>query len=121
MLRAKIHRATVTRADLSYEGSIMIPRPLVERCDFLPNEEVHIWNVTSGTRFQTYVIVGEPGSNEISVNGAAAHLVKPGDLIIIAAFVSVPEEMAREHQPIVVFVDERNQFKEVRPERLPTL
>lgn len=120
MLRAKIHGATVTRADLLYEGSIAIPQPLLVATDMIANEEVHVWNVTRGTRFQTYIIPGNPNSDEISVNGAAAHLVKPGDIVIIAAFCAIPEEKVREHAPRVIFVDLQNRIREVRAERLPT-
>lgn len=119
MLRAKIHGATVTRAELLYEGSIAIPRHLLDATDMIANEEVHVWNVTQGTRFQTYIIPGNSDSEEISVNGAAAHLVKPGDTVIIAAFCAIPEEQVREHTPKVIFVDAHNRIKEVRAERLP--
>jgi aspartate 1-decarboxylase len=119
MLRAKIHGATVTHADIHYEGSIAVPLPLIEATDLLPNEEVHVWNVTRGTRFQTYVIAGAPGRDDISVNGAAAHLVELEDTIIIAAFCSIPEEIARQHQPKVIFVDEYNRIKEIRAEQFP--
>lgn len=119
MLRAKIHGATVTHADLTYEGSIAIPLPLLEATDLLANEEVHVWNVTRGSRLQTYVIPGQPGSDAISVNGAAAHLVDPGDIVIIAAFCMVPEELTRVHRPKVIFVDGSNRIKEIRAERLP--
>jgi aspartate 1-decarboxylase len=108
MLRAKIHRAVVTEADINYEGSLTIPPELMALADIKPYEAVHVWNVTRGTRFETYAITGLAGSGTICVNGAAAHLSKPGDLIIIACFTSVPEEMAAGHQPIVVFVDDKN-------------
>jgi len=119
MLRAKIHGATVNRAELLYEGSIAIPRPLLEATDMVANEEVHVWNVTQGTRFQTYIIPGNLGSDEISVNGAAAHLVKPGDIVIIAAFCTIPEEQVRQHTPKVIFVNGDNQIKEIRAELIP--
>jgi L-aspartate-alpha-decarboxylase len=85
MLRAKIHRATVTQADVDYEGSITIDRRLLDATDLLPNEAVCVWNVTNGNRFETYAVEGPPDSGVICVNGAAAHLVDPGDLVIIAA------------------------------------
>jgi len=116
MLKSKIHRATVTQADLSYEGSITIAPELLEIANILPHEAVHIWNVTAGTRFETYAIEGKPRSQDICVNGAAAHLVTPGDIIIIASFVQLAEELCYAHLPTVVFVDERNQVKELRPE-----
>jgi aspartate 1-decarboxylase len=116
MLRAKIHRATVTEANVDYEGSITIDRRLMDATDLLPNEAVCVWNVTNGNRFETYTVEGEPDSGVICVNGAAAHLVSPGDLIIIAAFTWLDEEAARAHEPKVVFVDERNRIREKRRE-----
>jgi aspartate 1-decarboxylase len=108
MLRAKIHRATVTEADLNYEGSLTIPPELMTRADIKEYEAVHVWNVTRGTRFETYAITGVPGSENVCVNGAAAHLAKPGDHIIIACFVDVPEPCVPDFRPIVVFVDDHN-------------
>jgi aspartate 1-decarboxylase len=119
MLNSKIHRATITDADINYEGSITLPPELIQKAQMYPMESVHIWNVTAGTRFQTYIIEGLPGSNDICVNGAAARLVSPGDKIIIASFIMVPETQCQNHQPVVVFVDDFNQIKELRPERLP--
>ena len=116
MLRAKIHRATVTEANVDYEGSITIDRRLMDATDLLPNEAVCVWNVTNGNRFETYTVEGQPDSGVICVNGAAAHLVSPGDLIIIAAFTWLDEEAARVHEPKVVFVDERNRVREKRGE-----
>lgn len=116
MLKSKIHRARVTHAELDYEGSITISPELLEASDILPNEAVNVWNVTAGTRFETYAITGAPGSTEVCVNGAAAHLVTPGDIIIIASFVQMPEEQCRMHTPVVVFVDENNRQREIRPE-----
>lgn len=120
MLKSKIHRATVTQADLDYEGSITIAPELLEIANILPYEAVNIWNVTAGTRFETYAIEGLPRSNDICVNGAAAHLVTPGDIIIIASFVQLPEEQCQAHIPTVVFVNEFNQIKELRPEIVTT-
>ena len=116
MLRAKIHRATVTEANLDYEGSITIDRTLMDATDLLANEAVCVWNVTSGTRFETYAVEGAPDSGVICVNGAAAHLVRPGDLIIIAAFTWLDEAATRAHEPKVVFVDEQNRIREKRAE-----
>jgi len=116
MLRAKIHRATVTQADVHYEGSITIDRRLMDATDLLPNEAVCVWNVTNGNRFETYAVEGAPDSGVICVNGAAAHLVSPGDLVIIAAYTWLEEEVAREYQPKVVFVDELNRMREKRAE-----
>jgi len=116
MMRAKIHRATVTEANVAYEGSITIDRRLMDATDMLPNEAVCVWNVTNGNRFETYTVEGPPDSGVICVNGAAAHLVRPGDLIIIAAFTWLDEAAARAHEPKVVFVDEQNRMREKRVE-----
>lgn len=116
MLKAKIHRATVTEADLHYEGSITIDRDLMTAADMLPNEQVHCWNVTRGTRFTTYALVGAAGSGVICINGAAAHLASVGDLVIITTFVSLTDEEARQHQPHVILVDEKNRAKHVGAE-----
>ena len=108
MLKSKIHRATVTGADLEYEGSITIDCKLLEAADIIPYEAVDIWNVNNGARFQTYAIAGKPGSGTICVNGAAAHLVSRGDLVIIASWIEVESAEACRFQPRLVFVDERN-------------
>lgn len=121
MLKSKIHRATITHADLNYEGSITIPPHLIQEAQMYVFEAVHIWNVTAGTRFQTYIIEGRKDSQDICVNGAAAHLVTPGDKIIIASFMMVNEEKCENYQPKVVFVDDENNIKEVRAEKLPEL
>lgn len=118
MLKSKIHRARVTEADLDYEGSITISPELLKAANILPYEAVNVWNVTAGTRFETYAITGEPGSTELCVNGAAAHLVTPGDLVIIATFSQVLEEDCVHVNPTVVFVDQFNRIKEMRPERV---
>ena len=116
MLKSKIHRARVTHADLSYEGSITLSPELLEAADLLPNEAVLVWNVTAGTRFETYTIEGKPNSSAVCVNGAAARLVSPGDLIIIASFIQIPNEHCRAFKQRIVFVDEHNQIREMRPE-----
>ncbi|WP_305045667.1 aspartate 1-decarboxylase [Geoalkalibacter sp.] len=108
MLKSKIHRATVTGADLHYEGSVTIDRNLLEQADIKPYEAVDIWNVTYGTRFQTYAIEGQPGSGTICINGAAARLVSRGDLVIIASWLDLPEEQVATHEPKLVFVDDKN-------------
>jgi aspartate 1-decarboxylase len=113
MLRAKIHRATVTEADLHYEGSLTIPPELMEAVDIKEYEAVHVWNVNRGTRFETYAITGERNSGAICVNGAAAHLAGPGDVIIIAAFASVPESMVDAFRPTVAFVDAKNAIQRI--------
>lgn len=116
MLKSKIHRARVTQADLEYEGSITISPELLKAADILPYEAVNVWNITAGTRFETYAITGEKGSTDICVNGAAAHLVTPGDLVIIASFTQILEEDCAALVPTVVFVDQFNRLKEIRPE-----
>ena len=119
-LLGKIHRAVVTRADLDYVGSITIDPLLIEGAGFLENEKVDIYDVTNGARISTYVIPGTPGSGEIGINGAAAHLVNKGDLVIIANYGWMTEEEAEAVHPKVVFVDERNRITERRiQERTP--
>ena len=116
MLKSKIHRATVTGADLHYEGSITIDRNLMEAADIIPYEAVVIWNVTNGNRFETYAIEGEPGSGVICINGAAARLVAPKDLVIIASFVNMANDQALSHVPKLVFVDDENRMLPTRKE-----
>jgi aspartate 1-decarboxylase len=113
MLKSKIHRATVTGADLHYEGSITIDPLLMEAADIFENEFVDIWNVDYGTRFSTYAIKGQPGSGVICINGAAARLVSKGDLVIIASWQDMTSTEARAHVPKLVFVDEQNRQKEL--------
>lgn len=108
MLRAKIHRARVTEANLHYEGSLTIPPCLLEHAGIAEYEAVNVWNVTRGTRFETYAIAGIEGSSDICVNGAAAHLAGPGDIIIIASYAEVPESLVSGFHPTVVFVDQEN-------------
>jgi aspartate 1-decarboxylase len=108
--KSKIHRATVTHADLDYEGSVSIDKDLLEAAGIWQYEAVHIWNITRGTRIQTYAIEGERGSGVICINGAAAHLNKPGDLVIIATFAELEESEARAHEPKVVLVDRSNRI-----------
>jgi len=117
MLHAKIHRATVTGADVSYEGSVTIDADLMEGADILPHQEVEIWNVTNGERFRTYALRGQPGSGVVCINGAAAHKARKGDLVIIATFGSMTEEEARRWQPKLVFVDAQNRPTEQSSER----
>ena len=111
-LLGKIHRATVTRADLDYVGSITLDPLLIEAAGFLENEKVDIYDVTNGSRLATYVIPGTKGSGEVGINGAAAHLVDKGDLVIIAAYGWMTAEEAETVAPKVVFVDERNRITE---------
>jgi aspartate 1-decarboxylase len=116
MLKSKIHRATVTQADLHYEGSITIDRGLMLAADILPHEQVHCWNVTRGTRFTTYALEGSSETGVVCINGAAAHLAGVGDLVIITTFVDLDDSAARAHQPRVILLDERNRIKHVGPE-----
>ncbi len=116
MLKSKIHRATVTGADLHYEGSITIDKDLMEAADIIPYEAVCIWDVDNGSRFETYAIEGERGSGVICINGAAARMVAPRDLVIIASFVSMENEEALRHEPKLVFVDEKNRILPTRRE-----
>jgi aspartate 1-decarboxylase len=114
MMKSKIHRATVTAADLDYEGSLTIDADLLDAADILPNEQIHVWDVTNGTRLVTYALRGEPGSGAVQVNGAGAHLVRPGDIIIIAAYGSFDEDDLRGYEPLVVLVDSKNRVKRMR-------
>ena len=114
LLKAKIHRATVTDANVAYEGSITIDRQLLEASGIHVHEQVHVVDVDNGERFVTYVIEGEPGSGVLCVNGAAARLVSPGDRVIVIAYCYTTAEEAKTHQPRVVFVDEENAIKDVR-------
>lgn len=108
MLKSKIHRATVTQADLNYVGSITIDAALMEAADFLEGEKVDVVNINNGARLSTYCIAGPRGSGIIGINGAAARLVSPGDLVIIISYAMVAEAAARSHRPRVVFVDGAN-------------
>src|SRR5262249_40583913 len=103
---------TVTQTEVNYEGSITIDADLLEAADILPYEQVHVWNVTRGSRLTTYALAGEPGSGVVCVNGAGAHLVHEGDLVIVATFTEMDEAEARRHQPRVVFVDEKNRIRQ---------
>jgi aspartate 1-decarboxylase len=116
MLKSKIHRATVTGADLHYEGSITIDKDLLEASDIIPYEAVAVWNVTNGNRFETYAIEGERGSGVICINGAAARMVSPRDLVIVASFVDMENSEALKHEPKLVFVDDKNRMLPTRAE-----
>ncbi len=113
MMNSKLHRATVTEANLNYVGSITIDSDLLDAAGMLPNEKVHIVNNNNGARFETYIIAGERGSGVVCVNGAAARLVQKGDIIIVISYVYVTDEEARAHQPTVLLMDEQNGIKEV--------
>lgn len=113
-LKSKIHRATVTGADLAYEGSVTVDRELLEAADIREHEQVQIYDVTTGSRLTTYAIRGAPGEGEVRINGAAAHLVREGDVIIIASYAQYSEVEAAAHKPRVVRVDKENQIVEAR-------
>ena len=108
LLKSKIHRARVTEADLHYKGSLTIDSDLMDAADILEYEQVEIYDITNGARLSTYAIAGPPGSGTICVNGAAAHLVKPGDLIIIASYAQYSADEIAQHQPRILLVDEQN-------------
>ncbi|HEY8372339.1 MAG TPA: aspartate 1-decarboxylase [Pseudonocardiaceae bacterium] len=112
MLKSKIHRATVTQADLHYVGSVTVDEDLMDAADLLPGEQVTIVDVTNGARLETYVIPGERGSGVLGINGAAAHLVHPGDLVILISYGVMDELEARSYRPKVVFVDADNRVVE---------
>ncbi|MDE4086519.1 aspartate 1-decarboxylase [Planococcus maritimus] len=113
MLNSKIHRATVTEADLNYVGSITIDQDLLDAVGMLSNEKVHIVNNNNGARFETYIIAGERGSGVICVNGAAARLVQRGDIVIILSYGYVMDKDARNHKPTVAIMDADNSIKEI--------
>ena len=108
MLKSKIHRATVTEANLEYEGSVTIDTELMKAANIVAYEQVEIYDCTNGNRLTTYAIEGEPGSREICVNGAAAHLIKPHDKVILCSYVQVDEDEVPGWEAIRVFVDEGN-------------
>ncbi len=113
MLKSKVHRATVTQADLHYVGSVTIDEDLLDAADLLPGEQVAIVDVTNGARLETYVIPGERGTGVIGINGAAAHLVHPGDLVILISYGLMDDATARSYKPKVVHVNARNEVIEL--------
>jgi aspartate 1-decarboxylase len=117
MFLGKIHRATVTHADLDYEGSVTIDKDLLDAAGMLDHEEIHVLNVTRGSRLVTYTLPGPRGSGVVCINGAAAHLNKPGDLVILATYGDMDDDEARAHVPKVVFVDGKNRIVEIDAER----
>lgn len=114
MMKSKIHRATITAADLHYEGSLTVDQDLLDAADLLNYEEIQVVNVNNGARFTTYVIPGERGSGVVQLNGAAARLGLPGDLVILIAYATIEDAEAERFTPRVVFVDEQNRI--VRPQ-----
>jgi len=113
MMTGKIHRATVTQADLHYVGSITVDADLMAAADLLPGQQVDVLDVTNGARLTTYVIAGEAGSGQLCINGAAAHLVQPGDVVIVIAYGLLSDAEARTYTPRVVLVDARNRIVEL--------
>jgi aspartate 1-decarboxylase len=118
MMKAKIHRATVTEANLNYVGSITIDQDILDKVDILPNEKVQIVNNNNGARLETYVIPGERGSKVICLNGAAARLVQPGDRVIIISYALMEDQAARSHKPVVAVLDEENNIVEMLGEEV---
>ncbi len=112
--KSKIHRATITEADLNYEGSITIDKNLMDATDILPNEKVQVLNLNNGTRFETYVLVAEADSGTICLNGPAARLGQVGDLLIIVSYCDLEFEEAKKYQPKVIFVDKENKILKKR-------
>ncbi len=117
-MKGKIHRARVTQADLDYVGSIMIDSELMQAAGYLPYEKVDIYNISNGNRLATYVITGPPGSGVIGINGAAAHLVGPGDLVIIVSYVDLAATEISDHQVATVLVDEQNRVTRIIRDRV---
>ena len=118
LLKSKIHRATVTDANLLYQGSVTIDPILMEAADLLHHERVEIYNCTNGERFATYAIPGVPGMGEIVINGAAAHKARPGDVVILATYADYEDAECRSHKPSLVFVDARNRIVVQSHERI---
>jgi aspartate 1-decarboxylase len=118
MMKAKIHRATVTEANLNYVGSITIDRDIMDAVDILPNEKVQIVNNNNGARLETYVIEGERGSGVICLNGAAARLVQPGDIVIIISYAMMTDEEAKTYKPKVAIMDENNRIEQILGEEI---
>jgi aspartate 1-decarboxylase len=116
LLSAKLHGLTITGADLEYEGSLTLPIDLMEAAGIAPYECVQVWNVSRGTRVETYAIVAPAGSREVCANGAAAHHIQPGDRVIVATFAYLPAHALAEHCPRLVFIDEDNRIKHLGPE-----
>jgi aspartate 1-decarboxylase len=113
MLKSKIHRATVTGCDVDYIGSVTVDTDLLEQADILPNELVHVWDITNGARMVTYALEGERGSGTVQINGAAALLANVGDKVIVASYANYDERDMETYSPVVVHVDEDNRTVEV--------
>ena len=118
MFKSKIHRATVTGANLNYEGSLTVDADLLKAAEILPYEQIHVWDVTNGARLVTYALPGPRGSGQVCVNGAGAHLIKPGDTVIVATYTLMSGRKAKKYEPTVVFVDEANKMRDADPAEL---
>ena len=116
VMRSKIHRATVTHADVDYVGSISIDEELLEAAGIEEWEKIHVLDVTNGARLETYVVKAPPGSGHICINGAAAHLIHPGDLVILITYEGIPSDAVDEHVPSIVHVNARNQVVDISHE-----
>jgi aspartate 1-decarboxylase len=121
MMKSKIHRATVTEANVDYMGSITLDPDLMKAADLLPHEKVQIANITNGARLETYVIEGDPGSGTVGINGAAARLVAAGDLVLIISYAQMSDAEAHAHRPSVVFVDHANRITSIGVEAHATV
>lgn len=119
ILKSKLHRAVVTQADLEYEGSVTIDQNLLDAADIVENEAVHVWNITQGTRLVTYALNGPRGSGVVCINGAAAHLMSPGDRVIIATFVDMEDSELATFQPKIVLLDDDNRIKLLPDREIP--
>jgi aspartate 1-decarboxylase len=111
MMKSKLHRATVTETNVDYEGSLTIDSDLLDAADILGNEQIHVWDVTNGARLVTYALPGPRGSGVVCVNGAGAHLIRTGDIVIIATYAELEDAEARAHTPRVLFLDRDNTVK----------
>lgn len=118
MFKSKLHRGTVTQADINYVGSVTIDSKLLDQSDILPGERVQIVNLNNGERFETYTIKGESGSGVICVNGAAARLVQPGDKVIIIAYAMMDQESAKSYQPKVLVLNDKNEVVSIKNEEI---
>ena len=112
MFKSKIHRATVTATNVDYEGSLTIDADLLDAADILAHEQIHVWDVSNGARLVTYALAGTRGSGEVCVNGAGAHLIKRGDLVIVATYAGMSGRKAKKHEPTVVLVNAANKIRE---------
>jgi aspartate 1-decarboxylase len=119
MFKSKIHRATVTEANVDYEGSLTIDQDLLDAAEMLAWEQVHVWDIDNGARLVTYILPGPRGSGVVCINGAAAHLVKPGHKVILATYAEMEEREARTHKPRVILVDDDNQIRKNYHEERP--